>query len=159
MHHDLRNAQASDHERVIAVVDAWWGRNVADMLPKLFFKHFENTSFIAEQHGQLTGFLIGFLSQSRTNEAYIHFVGVHPEQRKHGLARTLYERFFEVARDASRSTVGCVTSPYNQRSIAFHRALGFEIVPGDSIEDGVSVHSNYDGKGVARVQFRRDLTL
>lgn len=44
---------------------------------KLFFEHFTHTSFIAEKNGELIGFLIGFLSQPHTDEAYIHFVGIH----------------------------------------------------------------------------------
>ncbi|GIO02197.1 GNAT family N-acetyltransferase [Brevibacillus laterosporus] len=50
---------------------------MGDMLPKLFFEHFTHTSFIAEKNGELIGFLIGFLSQIHTDEAYIHFVGIH----------------------------------------------------------------------------------
>ncbi|WP_254068526.1 GNAT family N-acetyltransferase [Brevibacillus sp. 7WMA2] len=55
---------------------------MADMLPKLFFEHFTYTasfSFIAEKNGELLGFLIGFLSQTHRDEAYIHFVGIHIE--------------------------------------------------------------------------------
>ncbi|MCR8987876.1 GNAT family N-acetyltransferase [Brevibacillus laterosporus] len=50
---------------------------MADVLPKLFFEHFTHISFIAEKNGELIGFLIGFLSQIHTDEAYIHFVGIH----------------------------------------------------------------------------------
>jgi GNAT superfamily N-acetyltransferase len=64
------------------------------MLPKLFFAHFGNTSFIAELDGNPIGFLIGFLSPVVAEEAYIHFVGVHPDHRKRGVARGLYEQFF-----------------------------------------------------------------
>ena len=37
---------------------------MVDMLPKLFFVHFRDTSFVAERNGELSGFLVGFLSQS-----------------------------------------------------------------------------------------------
>ena len=51
---------------MIAVIDGWWGgRPMADMLPRLFFEHFTDTSFAAERDGRLTGFLVGFVSQSR----------------------------------------------------------------------------------------------
>ena len=40
---------AVDYGRVIQHVNAWWGgREMAPMLPKLFFLHFEGTSFVAE---------------------------------------------------------------------------------------------------------------
>ena len=45
---------------VISVVDSWWnGRHMADMLPRLFFEHFTDTSFAAERDGELAGFLVG----------------------------------------------------------------------------------------------------
>ena len=113
------------------------------MLPKLFFIHFEGTSFVAEgDDGELLGFVCGFLSQTVDDEAYIHFVGIDPELRGTGLGSALYERFFEEARTNGRSVVRCVTSPVNQRSVAFHESLGFEVE---------RVVEDYDGPGEDRV--------
>ena len=96
------------------------------MLPKLFFLHFEGTSFVAEDdEGKLVAFLIGFLSQTDPEEAYIHFVGVAPAQRGSGIGRELYERFFTVVAAEGRTRVRCVTSPVNEGSVAFHESLGF----------------------------------
>ena len=110
---DVRHAKPSDYGRVIGRINVWWGgREMAPMLPKLFFIHFEGTSFVAEaEDGELLGFVCGFLSQAADDEAYIHFVGVTPEDRGEGLGRTLYERFFEEVRANGRSVVRCVTSP------------------------------------------------
>ena len=109
----IRHAQPSDYGRVIQHVNAWWdGRDMAPMLPKLFFIHFEGTSFVAEdEQGRLAGFLVGFVSQTDPTEAYVHFVGVSPEHRGSGLGRELYERFFATVREHGRTTVRCVTSP------------------------------------------------
>ena len=62
---EIRHANPSDYGRVIQHVNAWWGgRDMAPMLPKLFFLHFEGTSFVAEdEEGKLVAFLIGFLSR------------------------------------------------------------------------------------------------
>jgi len=137
----IRHAEPTDYGRVIAVVDEWWGgREMAAMLPKLFFVHFRDTSFVAEQDGELAGFLCGFRSQTHDDEAYVHFVGVAPSQRGTGLGRELYERFFAAV--APRNVVRAVTSPVNERSVAFHRALGFDIE---------RVDEDYDGAGEARV--------
>ncbi len=139
----IRNAEPADYSRAIGVVDAWWGgRRMADMLPRLFFVHFRGTSFVAEEDGELAGFLCGFLSQTHPEEAYIHFAGVAPERRGTGLGRELYERFFGAARAAGRTVVRCVTSPVNEGSIAFHRSLGFDSEPGGE---------GYDGPGQDRV--------
>ena len=53
----IRHAEPRDYGRVIAVVDEWWGgREMRAMLPKLFFVHFQSTSFVAEADGQRIGF-------------------------------------------------------------------------------------------------------
>jgi ribosomal protein S18 acetylase RimI-like enzyme len=140
----IRHAEPDDYARVIGVIDEWWGgRPMAAMLPKLFFVHFRDTSFVAEEDdGELAGFLCGFRSQTFADEAYVHFVGVDPKRRGSGLGRELYERFFEAI--APRGVVRAVTSPLNERSIAFHRAIGFEV--DEVVED-------YDGRGSARALF------
>ena len=78
----LRNLQPDDYDYVIERVDDWWGgRPMQALLSKLFFVHFTETSLVAIGDDQLAGFLCGFLSQSRPDEAYIHFVGVDPDFR------------------------------------------------------------------------------
>jgi ribosomal protein S18 acetylase RimI-like enzyme len=154
----IRNAEPRDFYFVTSVIDAWWGgRKMRDMLPKLFFVHFHDTSFIAHADGEIVGFLNGFFSQTFADEAYIHFVGVHPDYRKHGVARLLYETFFAAARAKGKTFVRCVTSPANKTSIAFHQRMGFEIEPGDVETNGIAAHSNYDGKGESRVLFCKRL--
>jgi ribosomal protein S18 acetylase RimI-like enzyme len=139
----IRHARPSDYGRVIGRVNVWWaGRELAPVLPQLFFLHFEGTSFVAEEQDELAGFLCGFLSQTDATEAYIHFVGVAPERRGEGIGRSLYEHFFEEARGNGRSVVRCVTSPTNRDSVAFHEAMGFE---------ADRVANDYDGPGEDRV--------
>jgi ribosomal protein S18 acetylase RimI-like enzyme len=144
----VRHAEPADYARVIDVVDQWWGgRRMAAMLPKLFFVHFRDTSFVAEDGDALAGFICGFRSQTYAEEAYIHFVGVDPARRGTGLGRALSERFFAAV--APRTVVRAVTSPVNERSVAFHQALGFEVE---------RVDEDYDGRGEARVLLVKNLT-
>jgi GNAT superfamily N-acetyltransferase len=153
----IRQAEAADYDRVIPVVDEWWGgRHMSAMLPRLFFVHFADTCFVAEDDsGRLAGFIVGFLSQSQRDDAYVHFVGVAPDHRRTGLARRLYERFFEAARAADRHVVHAVTSPINRVSIHAHQAMGFEVVSGPAEQDGVPFHPAYDGEGGDRVLFEK----
>jgi len=145
----VRNAASADYDRIAPLVDEWWGgRQMIDMLPRLFFVHFSETAFVAEDGDELAGFLAGFLSQSKSDEAYVHFAGVAPGHRGRGVGRLLYERFFDVARARSRTVVRCVTAPINERSVAFHRALGFQV---DEIAEG------YDGRGGDRVLMSKRL--
>ena len=141
---EIRHAEPADYGRVIGRVNAWWGgRDMAPMLPRLFFVHFEGTSYVVDdEEGQLAAFLIGFLSQTDPDEAYVHFVGVSPDHRGEGLGRQLYERFFDDARATGRTRVRSVTSPANEGSVAFHEALGFE---------AERVAHDYDGPGEDRV--------
>jgi ribosomal protein S18 acetylase RimI-like enzyme len=130
---------------------------MADMLPKLFFVHFQETGFVAEDEGKLVAFLIGFVSQTHPEEAYIHFIGVHPDARKTGIAKRLYEQFFAVVSERGCRVVRSVTSPVNKGSIQFHTQMGFEIEPGDGVVDGVAVTTDYDGNGQSRVLFAKRL--
>ncbi|WP_276917854.1 GNAT family N-acetyltransferase [Aneurinibacillus aneurinilyticus] len=155
---EIRLVKGSDYYVISPLINEWWGgRNMSDMLLKLFFDHFTNTSFIAEKEGKIVGFLIGFLSQTHLNEAYIHFVGVHPEYRKHNIGRKLYNKFFNEVKQNGRKIVRCVTSPVNKISIAYHTKMGFEIKKGDKKVDGIDVHSNYDGVEQDRVLFVKTL--
>lgn len=123
-----RHVAETDYLPIIFVVNDWWGgRVMAPRLPRLFFEHFQTTSFIVEQDGMRVAFLIGFISQTNPEEAYIHFVGVHPEYRLHNLGRHLYETFFSTVRELGCHTVRCITSPVNERSIAFHMHMGFSV--------------------------------
>ena len=142
----LRTATSADYDRIIDVADRWWGRPVQHALPRLFLDHFHATSTVAEAAGDLAGFLIGFLSPSLPDTAYIHFIGVHPDCRGEGLARQLYERFFALAAADGRTVVHAVTAPVNAASIAFHTALGFTVT---------GPVSGYDGPGDVKVHFER----
>lgn len=150
----LRTVNESDHARVMDVMVEWWGRgtregrDIRGLLPRLFFQHFSDTGFIVEQDGALVAFLVGFISQSDPRAAYIHFAGVHPEHRRAGLGRALYERFFELARARGAREVLSITAPANIGSIAFHARLDF--VASEPIRD-------YDGPGHDRITFRREL--
>ena len=144
----IRPATPGDYDRIVRVLDGWWGRPVSSNLPRLFLDHFHRTSLVAEDGAGLAGFLIGLLSPSQPDVAYIHFAGVAPRLRGSGLARHLYQRFFDLAAADHRTTIKAITSPLNQGSIAFHAALGFTV--GGPVAD-------YDGPGVDRVVFERRL--
>ena len=88
-----------------------------------------------------------------------HIVGVNPNYRKSGIARALYDTFFEAVSNLGINTVQCVTSPVNKVSIAFHRSLGFSMKEDGKIIDGVSIFEGYDGEGEDRVLFYKVLNI
>jgi ribosomal protein S18 acetylase RimI-like enzyme len=145
---EIRTARPDDYDAIAALVEDWWGRPILPALPRLFLDHFHRTSFVAESAHGLDGFLIGLLSPSQPDEAYIHFIGVAPVARRGGLARTLYTGFFELARHEGRTVVRAVTAPVNEASIAFHRSMGFAV-------RGPVV--GYNGPGTSLMVFERGL--
>jgi ribosomal protein S18 acetylase RimI-like enzyme len=97
------------------------------------------------------------VSQSQPRQAYIHFVGIHPDHRKRGMGKRLYELFFETVRARGCDTVHCITAPINSGSIAFHRSMGFQIEKSDHVRDSLPFTTDYDGPGQDRVLFVRSL--
>ncbi len=154
----IRPITEQDYPPVISVLNDWWGgRRMSDMLPRLFFKHFQQTSFIAEENGVIQGFLVGFISQSHPDQAYIHFVGIHPDHRKGGMGKGLYKKFFDTVKNHGCKTVHLVTSPDNTNSIAYHAKMGFMIEKGNAEANGVLIHTDYDGPREDRVLFLKEL--
>jgi GNAT superfamily N-acetyltransferase len=154
----IRHTEPADYGPVISALNDWWGgRNMSDMLPRLFFVHFRETSFVAERGGRIAGFLIGFASQTFPDEAYIHFAGVHPDERRKGVGSLLYERFLQIAAGRGCRVVHSVTSPVNRVSIAFHLRKGFHVEPGDGDAEGIAFTKEYDGPGNDRVVFTKKL--
>jgi ribosomal protein S18 acetylase RimI-like enzyme len=153
-----RHLANEDHLPVLAVLDTWWGglkgeagaTERALLLPRLYFQHFTTTSFLVERGGgEAAAFLVGFLSQTEPETAYVHFVGVDPALHGLGVGRALYRAFFALTRSHGRRYVHCITSPENTASQAFHTRLGFT---------ATAVRPDYDGPGLDRVTFSIDLS-
>ncbi|MGC0153168.1 GNAT family N-acetyltransferase [Chromobacterium vaccinii] len=151
----IRPIQAGDFAALSAQMDDWWGgRPVRHLLHRIYFDHFRTTCFAAVEGEEVVGFLIGFRSQSQPEQAYIHLVGVSPLARGREVGRGLYRRFFETVGAFGCVEVRAITSPGNAGSIAFHRRMGFELLAGEGVEDGVPVVYDYSGPGQHRVRFR-----
>jgi ribosomal protein S18 acetylase RimI-like enzyme len=144
----IRPAVPADYDAVAPVIDTWWGRPILGSLPRLFFELFHRTSLVIDGVSELEAFLVGILSPSDTETAYIHFVGVAPRARRRGYARLLYEEFFGLARIAGRGRVLAITAPVNVQSVAFHQAMGFAIT---------APVSGYNGPGHDMLVFERSL--
>jgi N-acetylglutamate synthase-like GNAT family acetyltransferase len=154
----IRNAVPSDYDRIIGNIDGWWGgREMASMLPRLFFTHFQPWTYVAERDRAVLAFLAGLRSQTNPDQVYCHFIGVAPAARGAGLGEALYQRLWADAASQGCREILAVTSPQNSGSIAFHRRLGFETLEGPDEFAGVSFSPGYDGPGEDRVRFRKTL--
>lgn len=143
----LRKATPADHARILEVMPRWWGgRDLRALVPSLFLEHFAGTSLVAEtDDGELAGFLIGFVSQDHPDEAYVHFVGVAPEQRGDGLGRRLHDAFADLLRERGVRRVRCVTSTVNTASVAFHTSIGFVVTGTDMPVAAPGLEADADG--------------
>eukprot|EP01031_Cornospumella_fuschlensis_P025731 gene25731-31071_t len=140
---EMRPLAEADYDFIIKKVDSWWGgRSMSPMLPRLFFKHFSETSFAATIDGTIVGFIVAYVIPKSPNCAYVHFVGVDPSIRGLGVGRSLYQNLVMSLKDKGVNTLECVTSPLNVQSRAFHATLGFS---------EVSTVCDYDGPGEDRV--------
>jgi ribosomal protein S18 acetylase RimI-like enzyme len=144
----IRMAAPADYDAVASLVDAWWGRPILGSLPRLFLDLFYGTSLVIDGSSEPAAVLVGILSPSDAESAYIHFVGVSPPDRRRGYARLLYEEFFGLARSAGRTCVRAITAPVNATSADFHRAMGFAVTG--------PVHG-YNGPGHDMLVFERSL--
>jgi ribosomal protein S18 acetylase RimI-like enzyme len=144
----FRRPTEADYPALVRVIDDWWGgRKMDHLLPRLWLQHFTGTSWLAEtSDGKLAGFLIGFHSPDQPNVAYCRLIAANPNRRQRGLGRALYEHFFADALAAGRHEVRAITWPGNRTSIAFHRAMGFEIEAGPGSQNlyGTPSQPGYD---------------
>ncbi|MBU1426045.1 MAG: GNAT family N-acetyltransferase [Gammaproteobacteria bacterium] len=154
----IRPLEPNDFDAISPVIDEWWGgRPVRGLLPRLFFEHFQTTSFALTDEQNLAGFLVGFRSQSFPSVGYVHFLGVRPDVRAKGYGRLLYEHFFSVASGLGCTEVRAITSPVNESSIRFHLRLGFRLLPGNGEVGGFPVSLGHGGSGQPRVLFSKQL--
>ncbi len=114
----------------------------------MFFLEFRDTAFIARDlgNGEIAGYLLGFVAP--TGDGYVHFVAVRDDFRTLGLGRALYESFEKAARAYGAVTLKAITSPENERSVAFHKRVGFTEIA--RVED-------YGGSGRTRIVMRKPL--
>lgn len=157
----FRRPTEADHPAIVRLVDEWWGgRHLHELLPRLWFQHFNGTSWIAETHaGKPAGFLVGFISPDDPTLAYVHMVGTSPNHRRQGLGRELYRRFFTDVGARGATRVRAITWAANRASVSFHAAIGFRIVDGPGSQNlyGVTAFPDYDYPGEDRSVFERNL--
>lgn len=143
----IRDITKSDFDYIVSVLDRWWGGPSSERAHPIFFYELGEQALIAEEDGDVVGFLLGFVAPTRPPSAYVHLVGIHPEHRRRGVGKQLYDAFEERARDAGATRVKAITTVGNDGSVRFHEALGFR----------VHDEPDYAGPGRSRVVFEKDL--
>jgi ribosomal protein S18 acetylase RimI-like enzyme len=140
-----------DLAEILRNYERFWG---ARDLPRhlhhpMFFLEFRDTAFVARDtgSGEIAGYLLGFVAPA--GDGYIHVVAVRDDSRKLGLGRKLYQTFENAARGRGAVALKAITSPENEKSVAFHQRAGFT---------ELTRAEDYGGSGRARIVMRKPLT-
>lgn len=144
---EIRGITKGDFDYIVSVLDRWWGGPSGERAHPVYFYELGNNALIAEEDGQVAGFLLGFLAPSTPPVGYVHLVGIHPDHRRRGVGKDLYEVFTERCQAAGARSLKAITLVGNDGSIRFHEALGF----------GVEEIPDYAGPGRSRVVFTKPL--
>ena len=143
----IRSLTKDDYDRIVSVVDHWWGGPAGERPHPVFYYELGEHALVAERDGELAGFLLGFVAPTRLPLGYVHLVGIHPDHRRQGVGRALYERFGARCQAAGARGIKAISFVGDESAARFHEALGFE----------VRVEEDYAGPGRARLVFRREL--
>jgi GNAT superfamily N-acetyltransferase len=120
-----RRIEKADFDTIVEVIDRWWGGPIGTFAHPIFFYELGDKALIVEEGGQIIGFLLGFVTNEPVPTGYVHLVGIHPEFRRRGVGRLLYQRFTETCKDAGCERMKAITTSTNEGSIRFHLAVGW----------------------------------
>lgn len=144
---ETRNITKADFDRIVEVIDHWWGGPISTFAHPIFFYELGDMALVVENDGELIGFLLGFIAHEPQKTGYVHLVGIHPEHRRKGVGRLLYATFTQRAVAAGAANLKAITTTGNDGSIRFHLAQGWHA---HEIDD-------YAGPGRKRVVFVKEL--
>jgi GNAT superfamily N-acetyltransferase len=136
-----------DYHHIVQVIDRWWGGPTSALAHPLFFYELGSLARVVEHDGILVGFLFGFIAPGPPKTGYVHLVGIHPDYRRQGVGKVLYQTFEEDCRSAGCTRLKAVTTIANEGSIAFHKATGWNVA---RVED-------YAGPARPRIVFDKAL--
>jgi GNAT superfamily N-acetyltransferase len=136
-----------DYDHIVQVIDRWWGGPTSALAHPLFFYELGQCARVVEHEATLVGFLFGFVAPGPPKVGYVHLVGIHPDFRRRGVGKVLYQAFEEDCGAQGAVGLKAVTATGNEASMAFHQAMGWRF---GHVE-------NYAGPGRARVVFEKTL--
>ncbi len=150
---DIERCTKADFDAIVEDHAEFWGSELTLRLhhPTLIFE-FGDTAHVMRDGERIAAYLFGFFAQTGP-VAYVHLVAVRPAYRGQGLARRLYKHFVALATARECTELKATAAPTNLSSIAFHTAMGMEML-GSPNADGVPVVKDYLRPGVDRVVFR-----
>ena len=142
----IRGITKRDFDYIVSVFDAWWGGPSTERASPFFFHELGEHALIAEDDGEVVGFLLGLAVQSQSL-GYVHLVGIDPDHRRKNVGKALYQHFAETCRAEGLHKLKAIGMVGHEASMKFHHALGFE----------AQEVADYAGPGRARMVFTKTL--
>jgi ribosomal protein S18 acetylase RimI-like enzyme len=151
----IERATVPDLQHLVERHARFWGdRDLRDLHQLPLVHEFGDTCLVARSPSpdsdggpldQIVGYILGFVTPASVG--YVHLIATRDDARGSGVGRRLHAAFADSARQLGALRLKAITSPANADSIAFHRAIGFD----------VEIVADYYGVGRPMVVFRREL--
>jgi ribosomal protein S18 acetylase RimI-like enzyme len=157
-----RTMTKADFDQVVGVIDHWWGGPASTFAQPVFFHELGRLALVAEDPPSpdagggspaLVGFLLGFIADDQMTElpkertGYVYLAGIHPNYRRRGVGRLLYERFTESCMREGCTRMKAITTAGHEGSLRFHEGIGWRAVE----------QEHYAGAGRKRIVFTKDI--
>ena len=146
---ETRPCTKEHFDEIVEVIDRWWGGPISTFAHPIFFYELGDKALVAVEDGEMVGFLLGFIAHQPVLTGYVHLVGIHPDHRRRGVGRLLYEQFTQTCKSAQCVRMKAITALGNEGSHRFHVALGWNA---EEVDD-------YAGPGRRRIVFTKDLAV
>jgi ribosomal protein S18 acetylase RimI-like enzyme len=125
----------------------------------LYAHLFSSTCPIVLMEGKVGGVVIAFRDQENPKEIYVQDLMVHPAHRKKGIAKKLMTRIQERAMDWDCTRIWLTSEVENTAAQALWSSMGYCNKEGDKIADGVSLVTDFKGKGRDRAVYELFLRI
>ena len=156
----VRNAFPADFVEV-SNKSREWGDLVIEResIYHVLTEHFRNTCVIAEDRGEMIGYLLGLRSQANPDVALLHLIQVAPRLRGNGVGRRMFNQFQAEAKKLGCTKIMMHSRPENNSCNRFFKAMGFDVISGEgSVEiNGMPCVKDYNGPGRHRVVWVKNI--
>ena len=83
--------------------------------------------FVAEDDGEIIGFLLSYETLPFRGTLYIHYIGLNPEYQGKGVGFLLYKKIIDKAKEKQIKEIRALINLDNPKSIKLHEKLGFKL--------------------------------
>jgi len=108
---------------------------------------------LLDDDGSVIGIVIAFRSQDNPDDIYVQDVMVHPSQRGRDVSADLLREVTRIAAGWGCRRLYLTSEPENEPAARAWHKLGFVNVPGDLVQHGVQVITDFKGPGKHRAVY------